>query len=626
MLPPFILPYCHDIKKSIMKIPVTFAARNRSVEVTPGTSLLQAARQAGLPLESDCGGKGRCGRCKVVAPRGVSPLSPLERECLSRDEIKGKVRLACQARVVASCSVSLPAAPAGKEHILEGGISRSVHFRPHLRKFLVNLMANDLKRPIAVAEIVTDLLGRQGIPQATVGFSALKSMSSLLPTSPAGLTALVGNGEVLGFEPGDTRSTIYGLAVDIGTTTVVGYLFDLRDGSFLGVDSALNRQAEHGADVISRIEYALTVPRGLSELQEQVVGSINGIIEHLCAAAGIAAANLYHLVVVGNPTMNHLFLGLSPWLFSRSPYNLLTPTPQVVPASSLSINMNPAGQVSTLPLISGFVGSDTVGVVLSTGLHRSKTPKLALDIGTNGEIVLTDGTEMVSCSCAAGPAFEGAQIQCGMRGAGGAVDRVDLAGDNLHYHVIDETPPQGICGSGLVDAVAALLSAGLITSNGRLLTPEEVPDSPLARFLTSQKYNQFVLAPRTAAPGSRQVVITQKDIRELQLAKAAMIAGIRILLNKLGLEEKDIREVYLAGAFGNYVRPESAVAIGLLPLFPNARVTQVGNAAGSGAKMALLSTAAVWEADRIARRISYVELAKEPHFQTEFLQGMGFPS
>ncbi len=586
---------------------------------------MKAARQADLPLESDCGGKGRCGQCKVVVRRGVTPLSPLERECLSRDEITGKVRLACQARVVAPTVVSLPAAPAGKEHILEGGISRSVQFRPHLRKYFVSLTADDLKRPIAVADIITDLLGRQGIRKAAVGFSSLKSLSSLFPMSQAGVTALVRNGEVLGFEPDDTRGNMYGLAVDIGTTTVVGYLFNLRDGSFLGVDSALNRQAEHGADVISRIEYAVNAPRGLSELQDRAVGTINGIIENLCTSTGIAAADLYHLVVVGNPAMNHLFLGISPWFFSRSPYNLLTTNPLVVPAPFLSINMNPGGQISTLPLISGFIGSDTVGVVLSTGLHRSKTPKMALDIGTNGEIVLTDGAEMAACSCAAGPAFEGAQIQCGMRGAGGAVDRVDLAGDGIHYHVIDEAAPQGICGSGLVDAVAALLSAGLITSDGRLLTREEIPGSPLARLLTRQKYNQFVLPPQTPARGSRQVVITQKDIRELQLAKAAIIAGIRILLDKLGLKETDIREVYLAGAFGNYVRPESAVAIGLLPVFPNARVTQVGNAAGSGAKMALLSTGAVREAVRIARRIRYIELAKVPHFQTEFLKGMGFP-
>ena len=608
-----------------MKISVTFAAQNRNVKVEPGTPVLQAVRQADLPLGSDCGGKGRCGKCKVVVRRGVTPLSPLERECLSPEEITGKVRLACQARVVAPTVVDLVTAPAGPEHILEEGLSRSVQFRPHLQKYFLNLQANDLKVPLAVEDIISEFLGRQGMEKIALGFSALQSLSSLFPLSQTGVTALVADGEVLGFEAGDTCGKLYGLAVDIGTTTVVGYLFDLRDGSFLRVDSTLNRQAEHGADVVSRIEYALVAPRGLDELQDLVVGSINGIIDHLCAAAGIAATDLYHLLVVGNPTMNQLFLGASPWLFSRAPYNPLTTSPLVTSASSFKVNMNSLGQVSTLPLISGFIGSDTVGVVLSTGLHRSKTPKIALDIGTNGEIVLTDGKEMVACSCAAGPAFEGAQIQCGMRGAAGAVDRVDLVGAKIHYHVIDEAAPQGICGSGLVDAVAALLAAGFINKDGRLLAREEVLDSSLARSLSNKKYNQFVLAPLTRARGSKEVVITQKDIRELQLAKAAMIAGIRILLDKLSLKETDIREVYLAGAFGNYVRPQSALAIGLLPVFPNARVTQVGNAAGSGAKMALLSTSAVKEARRLARRINYIELAKVSHFQVEFLKGMAFP-
>ena len=609
-----------------MKIPVKFVDRNRSVEVGPDTSIMEAARIAGLPLESDCGGKGRCGKCKVVVRQGVTPLTPLERECLSPTEISRKVRLACQARVKAPAEVAITEALTGKEHILEDGISRSYKFQPYLKKIVINLTADDLKQPLAVADIITGRLSQEGLRKPALDFSALKSLSSLFPESRTGVTALVRERDILGFEPGDTRDRLYGVAVDIGTTTVVGYLFKLRDGSFLGVDSALNRQAEHGADVVSRIDYALTAPRGILELQDRVVGTINDIVANLCASAGIAPVDLYYLVVVGNPTMNQLFLGLSPWFFSRSPYNPLTSNSLVVPAKVLGVNINTEGQVQTLPTVSGFIGSDTVGVVLATGLHRSKTPKMALDIGTNGEIVMTDGTEMMACSCAAGPAFEGAQIQCGMRGAGGAVDRVDLVGDSMCCRVIDGEPPRGICGSGLVDAVAALLKAGLVTKEGRLLTPEEVPDSPLARFLTHGKYNQFALVPEPSAQGSREVVVTQKDIRELQLAKAAMMAGIRILLDNLALKEEDIREVYLAGAFGNYIRPESAVAIGLMPVFPKARVTQVGNAAGSGAKMALLSTGAVREADRIARRIKYLELAKVPTFQKEFLQSMVFPA
>jgi len=240
--------------------------------------------------------------------------------------------------------------------------------------------------------------------------------------------------------------------------------------------------------------------------------------------------------------------------------------------------------------------------------------------------VLTDGKTMIACSCAAGPAFEGAQIQCGMRGVSGAIDRVEFSENSFRYHVIDESPPEGICGSGLLDAVAAMQKAGLISGDGRLLSKEQAPQTSYSRMLNRGKYKEFVLSAKDRFSGAKEVVITQKDIRELQLAKGAMMAGIRILLNTMGLQEEDVREVYLAGAFGNYLRAESAMAIGLLPVFKNARITQVGNAAGTGAKMALLSTRALNEALRIARRIKYVELAKVPEFQQQFMKGMSLPS
>jgi uncharacterized 2Fe-2S/4Fe-4S cluster protein (DUF4445 family) len=317
--------------------------------------------------------------------------------------------------------------------------------------------------------------------------------------------------------------------------------------------------------------------------------------------------------------MNHLFWGISPRFLSRFPYNPVTTGQLCVTAQEQGIAMNHCGKVFSLPLVSGFIGSDTVAVVLSTGLDRSRTPKMAIDIGTNGEIVLTDSKVMIACSCAAGPAFEGAHLQCGMRGAGGAIDRVDFEEDTIRYHVIDEARPKGICGSGLVDAVAGMLKAGLIGSDGRLLSREEIPESPYASMLTKDKYNQLILTGRKLAGSDMEVVITQKDIRELQLAKAAMMAGIKILMEKLGLREQDIKEVYLAGAFGNYVRPASALAIGLLPAFKNASITQVGNAAGSGAKMALLSVRAQKIAAHIAKRIEYVVLANAPNFHQEFM-------
>ena len=608
-----------------MKIKVRFKPLDREVEVEPGTSLLTAARQAGIDLESDCGGLGRCGKCKVVVPGRLTPLTPGEREYLTPFEITQKVRLACQSLVKKPTSVSLLTLPAGKEHILEEGISRAVAFQPHLRKYYLDISAADWKREQTISEIIEHALCQQVTKRPIISLSCLKTLPSLPGNNKVGLTALLKDNEVLALEPGDTTGKIYGMAVDIGTTTVVGYLFDLTQGKLIAVDSSLNKQSVHGSDVISRIDYSLNAPDGLVELQRQVIETVNQIIDRLCLAKGIANTNIYTLVMVGNTTMTHLFWGMSPRFLSRFPYNPLTREGLCMPPEGMGLEMSPFGRVFSLPLVSGFIGSDTTGVVLSTGLHRSRVPKMAIDIGTNGEVVLTDGKVMLACSCAAGPAFEGAHIECGMRGTSGAIDRVDFAENKVRCHVIDEVEAKGICGSGLVDAIAGMVRAELITGDGRLLTREDAPDSPYARLLRHGRYNHFIVSSSKRAAGAKDVVITQKDIREVQLAKGAMMAGIRILMDRLGLEEEDIREVYLAGAFGNYVRPETALAIGLLPVFPKAKITQVGNAAGSGAKMALLSTRALKEAGKIAEQIEYVELAKIPDFQEQFVKGMLFP-
>ncbi|HTG01181.1 MAG TPA: ASKHA domain-containing protein [Nitrospirota bacterium] len=415
------------------------------------------------------------------------------------------------------------------------------------------------------------------------------------------------------------------MAVDIGTTTVVGYLCDLVNGQFRAVDASLNEQQIHGADVITRIDYAMNEPQGLDRLRELVLSTINGIIERICKREGLSPHSIYSLVTVGNTTMNQLFWGISSQLLCRAPYNPISLEALSTSAKGLGLQINPLGMVFSLPLVAGFLGSDTVGVVLSTGLHKSKSPRIAMDIGTNGEIVVNDGKRMVACSCAAGPAFEGAHIQCGMRGCSGAIDRVDFKDGQVTYHVIDQVPPQGICGSGLVDAVAALLDAGLITKDGRLLTRQEAGGSPYAERLSEDPYNQFLLTEKDPLPGSRPVAVTQKDIREVQLAKGAMLAGVWILLEILGLGTEDVREVYLAGAFGNYVRAQSVMRIGLLPTFPRAIIRQVGNAAGSGAKMALLSQSAFKEAKRIADHIEYIDLARAADFQQQFVKGMVFP-
>ena len=606
------------------KVRVRFKPLDEVTEVERGTSVLKAAFQAGLRLDAECGGMGRCGKCRVMVAKGVSCITPKEREYLTPYDIKNKIRLACQANVQASTVVSLLSEPSVKDQILEAGVSRTVAFDPAIKKHFLDLDKADLKHEKPLDQLIRGFLEQAGIRKPILDFSCLKTLPLALQNNAGGVTAILQGRQVLGFEAGDTRDRIYGLAVDVGTTTVVGYLFDLGTGNLAGVDSALNSQSSYGSDVVSRIEHAIQTPQGLEQLKAEVISTINRIIEKLCDLKNISNREIYSLYLVGNTPMNHLFWGISPCFLARFPYNPLTVKALGVSARDVNVQMNPLGRVFSLPLISGFIGSDTVGVILSTGLHKSRLPRLAIDIGTNGEIVLTDGKAMAACSCAAGPAFEGAHIQCGMRATSGAIDRVYLSDGEIRYHVIDEVPPKGICGSGLVDAVKVMLTAGLLNSNGKLLDPEAVANPRLARLIRREKYMQLALTGEHKPIGGKTVVVTRKDISELQLAKGAMRAGINILMDKLGLRESDIREVYLAGGFGNYVNPASAVAIGLLPVFQKAKITPVGNAAGSGAKMALLSTSAFKEAVKIAERVEHVELANIPQFQQEFAKGVLF--
>lgn len=606
------------------KVRVRFKPLDEVTEVERGTSVLKAAFQAGLRLDAECGGMGRCGKCRVMVTKGVSSITPKEREYLTPYDIENKIRLACQANVQASTVVSILSTPSAKDQILEAGVSRTVAFDPAIKKHFLDLDKTDLKNEKPLDQLIRGFLEQTGIRRPILDFSCLKKLPLVLQNNTGGVTALLQGRQVLGFEAGDTRDRIYGLAVDVGTTTVVGYLFDLGSGNLVGVNSALNSQASYGSDVVSRIEHAIQNPEGLEQLKAEVVATINRIIEKLCDLKNISNREIYSLYLVGNTPMNHLFWGISPCFLARFPYNPLTVKALGVSAGDTDVQMNPLGRVFSLPLISGFIGSDTVAVILSTGLHKSRLPRMAIDIGTNGEIVLTDGKAMVACSCAAGPAFEGAHIQCGMRGTSGAIDRVYLSDGEIRYHVIDEVPPKGICGSGLVDAVKVMLTAGLLNNNGKLLDREAVANPRLARLIRREKYAQLALTGEHKPIGGEAVVVTRKDISELQLAKGAMRAGINILMDKLGLRESDIREVYLAGGFGNYVNPASAVTIGLLPVFPNAKITPVGNAAGSGAKMALLSTRAYKEAVKIAERVEHVELANIPQFQQEFAKGVLF--
>jgi uncharacterized 2Fe-2S/4Fe-4S cluster protein (DUF4445 family) len=452
----------------------------------------------------------------------------------------------------------------------------------------------------------------------------LREIPSILRKSKFKVTLVLDGNELIGIEPGDTTKKNYGVAVDIGTTTVVSTVVDLNTGNDLAVASALNTQATHGADVISRINYATESEHGLDELGDRVVHVINQITEYACAEARIDCKNVYEVTVVGNTTMTHLFLKVPASNLSVMPYIGVFSDPVEATASEIGFNINPKANVYVLPNIAGFVGADTVGVILASALNRSETIKLAIDIGTNGEVALGSYKKLLTCSTAAGPAFEGAMITHGMRGASGAIERVQLE-DRPVYQVINGGKPIGICGSGLIDVVAEMLRLGIVDETGRMTPPDELDISPeLKTYIRrSDEYGPHLVLYES---DGQKVVITQRDIRQVQLAKGAIKAGIEILMRKLGIKLEDISEVLLAGAFGNYIKKENAIRLGLIPNFPLDKVHFIGNAAEAGAKMALMSKEAREEAVRISKGTEYVELATDPNFQNEFMEAMMFPS
>jgi uncharacterized 2Fe-2S/4Fe-4S cluster protein (DUF4445 family) len=425
----------------------------------------------------------------------------------------------------------------------------------------------------------------------------------------------------------DNSRHAYGMAFDIGTTTIVGYLLDLISGNQVSLSAMMNPQAKFGGDVVSRILHATTTPDGLKGLQDALIVALNEIIEEVSKKTGVSTEQIYEICAVGNTTMHHLLLGLRPSNLTHFPYRPVIREAFAFPAKEIGISIHPEGQFYLLPLIAGFMGSDTVGVVLSTGLHKSKSINLAIDIGTNGEIVLGNRDRVVAASCAAGPAFEGGQIQYGMSGTSGAIDAVAINNrGQVRIRTIDGFAPLGICGSGLVDAVSEMRRKKIIDQDGRLLNKGEIGNGDLAsRMMKADGQAMFLLCEGRGHSHPKRILITQKDIRQLQLAKSAIWAGIQILARTIGIQLKEINEVFLAGAFGNYVKPKSAIHIGLLPCFEKTKITPVGNAAGTGAKMALLSLKERDEANRIAQKIEYIELANHPDFQNEFIKGMAFP-
>jgi len=606
---------------------VVFQPEGRRVAMARGTILLEGARQAGIEITSPCGGMGTCGGCRVRLEAEGACISSADRRFFDHEELEEGWRLACQFHVERDLAVTIPqVSRAFDQKVLEAGLAAEVELEPAVKR--VDLAMD----PPSLSDLASDLdrldraFAETGAGEVEVPHDLVTRLPKMLRNADFRVTATTVNGRLAELEPTPAGAAPFGIAIDLGTTTVVGMLLDLESGRELAVASATNPQVSYGDDVVSRINFAHSRPDGLKRLQKAAVGCLNDLVGQLVRKARIRRRDVYEVVAVGNTTMTHLLLGVDPEFIAQAPYVGGWRQGRRVQARELGLRIHRRGQVSVLPNIAGFVGSDTVGVVLATGMLASDAVELAIDIGTNGEIVLGSADRLICCSTAAGPAFEGARIRFGMRAAPGAIEKVSI-NDDVELEVIGATAPVGICGTGLIDTVAELLRLGIVDQAGRLRPCEELDELPQTLRERVRRHDDgliFVLAAREAgAPDG--VYLTQKDIREVQLAKAAIFAGITILKEKLGADGGDIDRILLAGAFGNYIRRDRALRVGLLPAVSLEKVEFVGNSAGTGAKLALLSTSARETAELISRRVEYVELAAEPAFQTAFVEAMFFP-
>jgi len=614
---------------------VTFEPSAVAVTVPRGTPLLEAVRRAGLSIEALCGGEGTCGRCRVRILEGAAEPTPACRRLLPAEDLARGVRLACQVRVTGDLRVALlrsaPPAADGEAHrplsVLTEGLEAQVPLRPNARKVTVRVPEPSVTDQRGDAERLLGALAEAGIEDLVVPPAVLREVPRRLRRAgfrPA--VAVVGR-EVVGLERPTAAEACYGVAFDVGTTTLAGYLVDLGTGEVVAAASRANPQSAWGEDVVSRIAYAGRERGALGRLQRAVAGALNQVVREACRRAHVRPSAVYEAVAVGNTAMLHLLLGLPVDHLGRAPFVPVTSGAQALSARSAGLRVHPRGRLYTGPMVAGFVGADTVAVVLATGMHAGEGLRLAVDIGTNGEVVLAAAGRLLACSTAAGPALEGARIRDGMAALPGAVDRVDLEAGRLRVRTIGDAPAAGLCGSGLVDAVAVLREAGLVTETGRLAEPGawEGPADLAGRLRRTDDGPAFCLVEEGEHGAPRAVCLTQRDIRELQLAKGAIAAGVATLLEVAGARPQDLEAVYLAGAFGSAIRPGRAQAVGLLPReVPPEQVVSVGNAAGTGARMLLVNRNLRRVAEMVARDIEHVELASRPDFQARFAEAMGF--
>ncbi|MEI6385388.1 MAG: ASKHA domain-containing protein [Spirochaetota bacterium] len=605
-----------------MSVAVLFEPVGTAVEVEPGRTLLEAARDAEISLGATCGGRGTCGKCQVRVLEGpLPPATAKERGALSEGALSEGWRLACQYEVTAAVKAEaflVRSRAKGEAPPFERGFA----FAPPVQRRLVEVPPPRLDQPTSDFGNLSSALSLDGGSQPrTVDFQVARELSEMLRAAEWKVVATLRGDELIGVRPSLNARISLGLAVDLGTTNIAAYLYRMDDASLLGVFSAPNPLSAYGADIISRLAYSSLSMDNRMELQHVLTKAVNILAGHATREQGCDVEDIDEMVVVGNSGMHHLFLGLPGHQLTRAPFVAALDMAVSVKARELGIGIARGGYVYMPPLVGGFVGSDLLAVALATRIDQRRGARLALDIGTNTELLLSVDGVLYCCSTASGPALEGSALRFGTVASPGSIDAVWSGAPKAAFEctTIDRRPATGICGSGIIDLLACLVRSGLVSRTGRL-----VSDSPLVLPDPAGNHH-FVVAQAASTALGEDLTISQDEIRSLQLAKGAIRAGIDTLLAVHGLGVKDLDEFLVAGTFGNHLHVESAVAIGLYPDIPRDRIRQIGNAAGTGAVLQLLSEDERRVASELSRSITHLELSLQPGFRKCFARSQWFP-
>jgi uncharacterized 2Fe-2S/4Fe-4S cluster protein (DUF4445 family) len=579
----------------------------KEARVLAGTTIFDAASWNGIAIDSTCGGHGTCKKCKVKVISGDAPLSAVDPRAFSTEELRNGWRLACRAAVHEDLTIEVPPLQTRPKAALVG-VGRHVILRPAVQKRYVELdeatledQTSDLERLLAAMDDV----------EPRVSLDVVRKLGGVLRRANWKVTAVLADDVLIDVEPGDTSGRRHAIAFDLGTTTVVATLLDLETGQPQAVQSILNAQQPFGADVISRISAIMMDEGALSTLQRHAHETLQQLTEEVCGEAGVDPAEVYEIVVAGNMTMIQIALGIDPEPLSMAPFTVVARRLPEATAADFGVGVHPRAPAVTFPALGAYVGPDIVAGILATGITLDRRVRLFIDVGTNSEIVLGSSAKTLATAAPAGPAFEAAQIKCGMRAADGAIEGVKIVDGEVQLTVIGDIEPVGLCGSGLVDAVAQLVGAGLLDRSGRFVLGAS------ERFGKIGEENVYYL--------SDDVYLSQRDVRELQFAKASIATGWNILCRDLGIEPGEISQVLLGGSFGSYLSAASAVKIGLVPNLPLARIVSAGNVAGEGAKIAALSVTERAAANAVPDEVEYVELSGRPDFNDLFIDQLGFP-